>query len=169
MLPLALLALALAQPPADPAPTATSVLTSEPAVAAPPGGSLDFVLGLPTQIRYQHPVLPGLRVEAGASFWLIVLDVFAGVRFDLPLYHDPKRLLAIRPGVDARCLIGNSVWPLLSADVDLVYQRAWSGGTVTDFGLKLGAVYTFVQPNPRSWFNIPPMLPIAGVFFGLRF
>ena len=169
MFPLALLA--LAQPPADlpAAPSATAVLTEEPATAEPPSGSLDFVLGFPSQIRYQHPVPPGLRVEAGVSLWLIVPDVFAGVRFDLPLYRTPKRLVAIRPGVDARCLIGNTAWPLVSADVDLVYQRVWSGGTVTDFGLKLGAVYTFTQDDPRSWFSIPPVLPVAGVFFGVRF
>ena len=144
------------------------MLVEEPATAEPPGGSLDFVLGFPTQIRYQHPVLPGLRVEAGVSVWVILPDVFAGVRLDLPLYRTPKRLLAIRPGVDAHCLFGNSVWPLVSADVDLVYQRAWSGGTVTDFGVKLGAVYTFTHDH-GGFLSIPPVLPVAGVFFGVRF
>ena len=39
------------------------------------------------------------------------------------MYRTPKRLIAIRPGIDARCLFGGGVWPLLSADVDLVYIR----------------------------------------------
>jgi hypothetical protein len=165
MLPL--LVCALSQPP-EPAPSATAVLVADPTPAPPPpGGVFDFVVGLPSQVRYSHPLAPGLRGEVGASVWLILPDVFAGLRLDLPVYNSRRRVVAIRPGVDARLMLVGP-WPLMSADVDLVYQRTWAGGTVTDFGLKLGAVATF-SGGGSGFLSIPQALPVVGVFFGVRF
>jgi hypothetical protein len=128
VLPLVLLA--VAQPPADAGPSATAVLTGEAVARAalppPPHdeGQFDLLIGLPTAVRYLHPLRGPLWAEVGAGVYVIIPDVFAGLRCDLPVYRGGRDRFVLRPGVAAHAFVasvftGGNVLPSLSADVEL--------------------------------------------------
>jgi hypothetical protein len=143
---------------------------------------IDLVLGLPAGIRVFHELGPPAylvpELEAFAGLYLIVPMVGGGLRWQLAPLSGESNALILRPGVDGY-LVENPFYHsagwfsggphytgLVAADVDLVWQhhfdRYWCG----ELGFKVGGGFV---PHRRAPDTRTPVVPIGGIFLGIRY
>jgi hypothetical protein len=169
--------------PATHTPTAELVPDDGPAPEPPPAPAadkpwtVDFLLGLPTGVRFQRDLLSdngrALVVEGFGGLEVIFPGVGGGLRYRLPLRLGQNDALVIAPGADAYILAnplhggsrlfsgGPASISLFTADADLMWQHAFSAHSEGEFGIKLGAG---VASADRA---VP--VPVVSVFSGWRF
>jgi hypothetical protein len=171
--------------PATRTPTAGQALDGDPLdePGPPPGPApdrrwaVDFLLGLPTEVRLQRDLLSdngrALVVEGFAGLGAIFPEVGGGIRYRLPLRLGCQDALAIAPGADVYVLGnpfhggsgilsgGPATIPLFALDTDLMWQHAFSAHSEGEFGIKLGVGAAAAD---RA---VP--VPIVSVFSGWRF
>lgn len=165
------------EPVPPPEPTATAVLTGvsdEPTPRYTENYHTDVIVGLPLAVRYQHRIgQTRYWGEVGGGLFIIIPEVFAGVRADCGLYEGRRNSFWVRPGLDAHFL----VWPFgsflssddrvavaggVSADVDLVWRCRLRESVHGELGIKLGVI-TLIGRN-----GVLP-LPTTGLMCGLQF
>lgn len=163
-------------PPAPPPPPATAAPPVFLAEAQPGPWSVQLILGLPTGIRVQR------EIDGTDGRW--IGEGFVGLEGILPMFGGGARrrlsgwggdcdALELNFGAGAYLLLnpyslsgnsflagGSSSALAVLGDVELVWRHAFSGAA-SEFGLRLGAGPAF----GRGW----GVVPIAGIFFGLRF
>ena len=163
----------LAPPP--PAPSAADVLVgiADGTPTRRPSVSTDVLVGLPIAVRAQAKVVGPVWAEAGVGVWIIIPDLFAGVRLDVGLYRGREDTVAVRPGLTAHAILnpfyggggwlggGPPVVPGVAADVDLVWEHCWTDRFRGLLGLKLGAI-TAIRSDPG-------VIPTGGLLFGCQF
>ena len=164
---------ALAPPP--PVPGAADVLAgiADGTPTRFPGVSTDLLIGLPFAVRVQTKVIGPLWAEAGAGLWVIIPDIFAGLRLDVGLYRGQEDVIAVRPGASVHAIYnifhsgsgwlsgGEPFYPGVGADVDLIWQHCWTDRFRGHVGLKIGAVTVFGENTG--------VVPTAALLFGCQF
>jgi hypothetical protein len=165
-------------PTAGPVPDGDPVAEPGPPPAPPDNPwSIDFLLGLPTEVRLQRTLLGdngrGLVVEGFAGLEAIFPEVGGGIRYRVPLRLGSQNALVIAPGADAY-LLGNpfhagsgflsggpATIPLFTLDTDLMWQHTFSEHSEGEFGVKLGVGTASADRDV--------IIPVVSVFSGWRF
>jgi hypothetical protein len=176
---------ALAQPapwvkyhPAQPA-DAPGDVDGSLATAAPPAESNwrpGLVIGLPTLLRLQRAFADdGRNAWVGEGF--VGLEVIfpmagVGIRRRFTPARGEHNCLRISPGIDVaglpwaptRPLLGDNpgAGALLSADVDIAWERSWGRCCGSELGIKVGGSAVLGGHGSLA-------LPVIGLFGGLHF
>ena len=170
-----------APPPPTPAlPSATDVLTGTAVTSSIPTHSrVDLLIGTQFALRWQQRTPYPVWLEGGLGlFYIILPEVFVGVRTDRGLYSTERHTFSIRPGIDAHLGVnpfanskgflggGPLLVPGVTADVESVWRARWWDGVHGQLGLKLGAGVFLGESEGHAKAVV---LPLLGFTFGLEF
>src|SRR4051794_31191779 len=156
----------------------TGAPISRPLPVAPPYDqyySVDLVIGFPTGVRVQRELGGeagrGWLLEGVAGVGLVFPMAGGGVRRRVMVARGGRGSFSVSPGVNAYMLYntlhdgwfsgGPSTLGLVTADVDILWQRAVSDRCSGHLGIKLGAGAAFGVREVT--------VPVVGVVFGFNF